>query len=295
MQLSSQNQFDISTSGSSITLLSNDSISIDANTTTFSGVARPATNNTYDLGASSLKWRNVYATTFNGNATSATKATQDASGNTITSTYLNRVGTGAQLVAGQITFARGIKTTGSIVPTTNKTLSLGGIDNWFLNAFIQICQTQNLSCTYADGTTSRFANYAYQGSASPFTRNNLLMVDTSDVEYHTFDQATPDVVMNSTYRQDIPGGGNFNNYTELGAYSVSSVTIGSSLQNCPYKSAGILWVIPGVSNINKSEYIYRLQLWITYDGNHWHIRYLWKNGSAASWTFGAWKTFFNQT
>ena len=95
LQLSSQNQLDISTSGSIITLLSNDSISIDAATTTFSGVARPATNNTYDLGASSLKWRNVYATTFSGNATSATKATQDASGNIITSTYLNKTSTGA--------------------------------------------------------------------------------------------------------------------------------------------------------------------------------------------------------
>ena len=50
----------------------------------------PNTNNTYNLGSSDKKWANIYATTFNGNATtatSATKATQDGSGNTITSTY----------------------------------------------------------------------------------------------------------------------------------------------------------------------------------------------------------------
>ena len=33
----------------------------------------PHTTNTFDLGSSSLKWSNVYATSFNGNATSATK------------------------------------------------------------------------------------------------------------------------------------------------------------------------------------------------------------------------------
>ena len=52
----------------------------------------PAKNNHYNLGSSSYKWANVYATTFSGNATSATKATQDSDGNTINSTYLKRSG-----------------------------------------------------------------------------------------------------------------------------------------------------------------------------------------------------------
>lgn len=51
----------------------------------------PVTNNTSTLGTSSYKWANVYATTFNGdlsgNASSATKATQDESGNNIKATY----------------------------------------------------------------------------------------------------------------------------------------------------------------------------------------------------------------
>lgn len=52
----------------------------------------PGANNVMDLGTSSKKWKNVYATTFNGNATSATKATQDGSGNIITSTYVKKSG-----------------------------------------------------------------------------------------------------------------------------------------------------------------------------------------------------------
>lgn len=50
----------------------------------------PHTTNSINLGSSSKKWANVYATTFNGNATSATKATQDASGNVITTTYATK-------------------------------------------------------------------------------------------------------------------------------------------------------------------------------------------------------------
>ena len=50
----------------------------------------PHTNNGADLGSSSKKWSTIYATTFNGNATTATKATQDANGNVITTTYATK-------------------------------------------------------------------------------------------------------------------------------------------------------------------------------------------------------------
>lgn len=49
----------------------------------------PANNSTYNLGSSSKKWNYVYADNFVG---TATKATQDGSGNTITSTYLKKTG-----------------------------------------------------------------------------------------------------------------------------------------------------------------------------------------------------------
>lgn len=49
----------------------------------------PETTNTYTLGTSSLKWKNVYATTFNGNLSgTATKAKQDQDGRAIDTTYL---------------------------------------------------------------------------------------------------------------------------------------------------------------------------------------------------------------
>lgn len=47
----------------------------------------PISNNSKSLGSSSKKWNTVYATTFDGNATSSTKATQDSDGNAINTTY----------------------------------------------------------------------------------------------------------------------------------------------------------------------------------------------------------------
>lgn len=63
----------------------------------------PAKNNTYSLGSSTNNWSNVYATTFygalSGNASSATKATQDGDGAVISSTYLKRSG---GIITGQL-------------------------------------------------------------------------------------------------------------------------------------------------------------------------------------------------
>lgn len=61
---------------------------------TLSGSVTPNVDNTLSLGSSTMKWANVYATTFNGNATSATTAT--------TATTANRLNKSIQL-AGDIT------------------------------------------------------------------------------------------------------------------------------------------------------------------------------------------------
>lgn len=61
---------------------------------TLSGSVTPNADNTLSLGSSTMKWANVYATTFNGNATSATTAT--------TATTANRLNKSIQL-AGDIT------------------------------------------------------------------------------------------------------------------------------------------------------------------------------------------------
>ena len=62
----------------------------------FDGTIVPNANNTYNIGSSSYKWANIYATTFTGaltgNADTATNATNDSDGNAINSTYLKKSG-----------------------------------------------------------------------------------------------------------------------------------------------------------------------------------------------------------
>ena len=73
----------------------------------------PSVNGIVNLGASSHKWKAVYATTFNGNlvgnANTATKATQDAAGNVITTTYAKDANvvhkSGNETIAGLKTFS----------------------------------------------------------------------------------------------------------------------------------------------------------------------------------------------
>lgn len=70
----------------------------------------PHTNNNINLGSSSKKWANVYATTFNGNATSATKATQDGDGNVITTTYAKIADVSGLDVFAGVTLKTGVST-----------------------------------------------------------------------------------------------------------------------------------------------------------------------------------------
>lgn len=72
---------------SSLVIKSTGSVTIPAGQT-----FTPVTTNTGTIGTSDKKWNAMYATTFDGNATSATKATQDGDGNTISSTYLKLTG-----------------------------------------------------------------------------------------------------------------------------------------------------------------------------------------------------------
>lgn len=83
----------------------------------------PNVNNTGTLGTASYKWNNVYATTFTGNLSgTATKATQDGSGNTITSKYV-AVDT-TQNISGVKTFTN---TTASTSKSTGALKVAGGI------------------------------------------------------------------------------------------------------------------------------------------------------------------------
>lgn len=84
----------------------------------------PKSNNAYDLGTSSYKFKTIYATTFNGNATSATKATQDSFGNNINTTYVKSV-TGASGTGYTITVTKGNGSTSSFTIPLATTGGLG--------------------------------------------------------------------------------------------------------------------------------------------------------------------------
>lgn len=83
-------------------------------------------NDSINLGTSSYKWKNVYATTFNGdlsgNAATATKAMQDSAEQQINTTYIK----GLSASGRTITYTKGDGTTGTITTQdTNTTYSAG--------------------------------------------------------------------------------------------------------------------------------------------------------------------------
>lgn len=84
----------------------------------------PKSNNAYDLGTSSYKFKTIYATTFNGNATTATRATSDGSGNNINTTYVKSV-TGASGTGYTITVTKGNGSTSSFTIPLATTGGLG--------------------------------------------------------------------------------------------------------------------------------------------------------------------------
>lgn len=84
----------------------------------------PKSNNAYDLGTSNYKFKTIYATTFNGNATTATRATQDSSGNNINTTYVKSV-TGASGTGYTITVTKGNGSTSSFTIPLATTGGLG--------------------------------------------------------------------------------------------------------------------------------------------------------------------------
>lgn len=104
-----------------------------------------------------------------GNATSATKATQDGSGNTITSTYFKKAGdtiSGATTVNAAITF--GANDSYGIFTTTNNYCCIGSIDKCFYRAYIN--QLYLGKASTATGKIYLYSgSHAYRTSISPGT------------------------------------------------------------------------------------------------------------------------------
>lgn len=112
-------------------------------------VGETGTNNVGSIGTSSYKWANIYATTLHGaldgNAATATKATQDGSGNVITSTY-------APLASPTFT---GKATSPYYLATTQMTVSAAKLSTHF--------STAPMGGLFADGV----------GFTNPTTRNDV--------------------------------------------------------------------------------------------------------------------------
>lgn len=105
--------------------IGNSSASVVVNTK-HNGSVIPQINNTYNLGTSTLKWKSIYGGTFvgslNGNAATATKATQDSTGQQINTTYIKDLSVSGRT----ITYTKGDGTTGTITTQdSNTTYSAG--------------------------------------------------------------------------------------------------------------------------------------------------------------------------
>ena len=130
-------------------------------TSALTGNIIPSTTNAVEIGSSSKKYKNVYATTFTGDlegnaktatiattaesATSALSAEKDSAGNIISTTYIKLSGTTALA--------------GNIVPSTNNTRNLGSSDKVFANVYATKF-TGDLEGNAKTATTATSANSA---------------------------------------------------------------------------------------------------------------------------------------
>jgi hypothetical protein len=149
------------------------------------GTVKPYQNNSVDLGTSSQKWKNVYATTFtgalSGNASTATKATQDSAGQQINTTYIKEL----SAIGKTITYTKGDNKTGTATISGFVPMEGTTKDNPMTGAIIQ-SSTDN-GHTYLAGYTpsgSRLISSSSSGTRtteltpSSFTTN----LETGDAE-----------------------------------------------------------------------------------------------------------------
>ena len=132
---------------------------------TVSGAIGPNVNGTLSLGSSTMKWANVYANTFHGNATSATTAT--------TAITANRVNKSIQL-AGDIT-SNAVSLNADGTATITGTIAAGAVGT------AELANSSVNAAKIADGviTNSKLASdvgTVYVGSSQPTTANVKLWV-----------------------------------------------------------------------------------------------------------------------
>ena len=175
---------------------------IDKNAT-FPGSIYPTTNNSYNLGSSSYKWANVYATTFNGNLTgTATKATGDKNGDDITTTYyLASNPSGYTSNAGTIT---GITMNGASKGTSG-VVDLGTVAT--SDTKNTAGSTDTSSKIYLIGATSQADNPQTYSNSKLYYSKGLYSscLDTGGTSATTINQSTSGLTLSSAYSYTHPG------------------------------------------------------------------------------------------
>lgn len=96
--------------------------------------------------------------------------------------------------------------------------------------------------------------------------------------------------------RSIPKNEDANNYTEFGAYAVTSNATAATIKNLPSTKAGTLrvWSANGSGNVYEGNYIYILQEYICYDNSAFYRRSILLNGADSTWSYKAWKTIWSE-
>ena len=82
----------------------------------------------------------------------------------------------------------------------------------------------------------------------------------------------------------------FNNYKEVGIYTIGSDAEMQNIANRPCDNAGTLYVKNSFNDgrATTGTWVYRLQIFIPYTGSDIYMRQLTVGSTAGSWTYGAW-------
>lgn len=164
----------------------------------------PIANNTKNLGSNNQKWANVYATTFNGNATSATKATGDKNGADITTTYQTKLGTqtaytskGSATKVPQIT----TNTLGQVTGITEVTITQPTVNNGTLTIQKNGTNVQTFSANQSGNAT---ANIVVPTKTSDLTNDSGFITNehVTDVRINgtsILGNKVADIITNTAY------------------------------------------------------------------------------------------------
>lgn len=229
--------------------------------------------------------KTITATTFSGalsgNATSATKATQDGSGNTITSTYIKGLSVSGKV----ITYTKGDGTTGTITTQDNNTDTKVKQTASTTDGNYPILLASSTSPTSGSASTSLY-NTSVKVNPSTGTIDAKL-INRNGIEIsRIFGSLIP-------YGTAVAENANLNtvDYLKIGNYYCSKNVTVATLTNCPTSSAFMMQVYSPLSTALDNEgtgtWVYRLRKLLDYAGNEF-VQQVYSNATAGNFSYGNW-------